>query len=96
VFSFLQKENVPHIVPVRKNGKELKRLLHGNHSRYVQYTMIGTCEPLDHTRAIDVQYLQRRNKKFGNANLGYVVCGIDWKPRKVNLIYKKRSAIESL
>ena len=28
-------------------------------------------------------------------NLGYVVCGIDWKPRKVHLIYKKRFAIES-
>ena len=34
-------------------------------------------------------------KKFGNVNLGYVVHGIDWKPRKVHLIYKKRFAIES-
>jgi putative transposase len=95
VFSFLQKENIPHIVPVRKYGKELKKILRGNHSRYAQYTMRGTGEPLDLTLAIDVQYLQGRNKKIGNVNLGYVVYGIDWKPRRVYLIYKNRFAIES-
>ncbi|MBN2258605.1 MAG: ISH3 family transposase, partial [Anaerolineaceae bacterium] len=95
VFSFLQEENIPHIVPVRKHGKELKKILKGNHSRYARYTMMGTGEPLDLTLAIDVQYLQGRNKKFGNVNLGYVVYGIDWKPRRVYLIYKNRFAIES-
>ena len=95
VFSFLQSENIPHIVPVRKYGKELMKLLRGNHSRYAHYTMRGTGEPLDLTLAIDVQYLQGKNKKYGNVNLGYVVYGIDWKPRKVHLIYKKRFAIES-
>jgi len=95
VFSFLQKENIPHIVPVRKYGTELKRLLRGNHFRYAQYTMMGSGEPIELTLAIDVQYLQGKNKKFGNVNLGYVVYGIDWKPRKVHLIYKKRFAIES-
>ncbi|NMC35274.1 MAG: hypothetical protein GYA36_22875 [Veillonellaceae bacterium] len=82
-FSFLQNENVPHIVPVRKQGKELKNILRGNHSRYAQYTMMGTVEPLALTLAIDVQYLQGRNKKFGNVNLSYVVYGIDWNPRRV-------------
>jgi putative transposase len=95
VFSFLQKENIPHIVPVRKHGKELKKILRGNHSRYARYTMMGTSGPLDLTLAIDVQYLQGRNKKFGNVNLGYVVYGIDWKPRRVYLVYKNRFAIES-
>jgi putative transposase len=95
VFSFLQTEKIPHIVPVRKYGKELMKILRGNHSRYAQYTMMGTGEPLDLTLAIDVQYLQGRNKKYGNVNLGYVVYGIDWKPRKVSLTYKKRFAIES-
>jgi putative transposase len=95
VFSFLQKENIPHIVPVRKHGKELKKILKGNHSRYAQYTMMGTSGPLDLTLAIDVHYLQGRNKKFGNVNLGYVVYGIDWKPRRVYLVYKNRFAIES-
>jgi len=95
VFSFLQEENIPHIVPVRKHGQELKKILRGNHSRYARYTMMGTGEPLDLTLAIDVQYLQGRNKKFGNVNLGYVVHGIDWNPRRVYRVYKNRFAIES-
>jgi len=95
VFSFLQEKNIPHIVPVRKHGQELKKILRGNHSRYARYTMMGTSGPLDLTLAIDVQYLQGRNKKFGNVNLGYVVYGIDWKPRRVYLVYKNRFAIES-
>lgn len=80
VFSFLQKEKIPHIVPVRKYGKELKKLLRDNHSRYAQYTMRGTGEPLDLTLAIDVQYLKGKKKKFGNVNIGYVVYDIDWIP----------------
>jgi putative transposase len=95
VFSFLQKENIPHIVPVRKHGKELKKILRGNHSRYALYTMVGTGEPLDLTLAINVQYLQGKNGKFGNVNLGCVVYGIDWNPRRVYHVYKNRFAIES-
>jgi putative transposase len=95
VFSFLQKENIPHIVPVRKHGQELKKILRGNHSRYARYTMMGIPGPLDLTLAIDVQYLQGKNKKFGNVNLGYVVYGIDWNPRRVYLVYKNRFAIET-
>jgi len=95
VFAFLQNENVPHIVPVRKHGEELKKILTGNHSRYGWYTMIGTGEPINLTLAIDVHYFQGRNEKHGNVNLGYVVHGIDWNPRKVYSIYKNRFAIES-
>ena len=80
---------------MRKHGEELKNILRGNHSRYSQYTMMGIDGPLDLTLAIDVQYLQGRNKKFGNVNLGYVVYGIDWNPRKVYRAYKNRFAIES-
>jgi putative transposase len=95
VFSFLQEENIPHIVPVRKHGQELKKILRGNHSRYARYTMRGTSGPLDLTLAIDVQYLQGRYMKFGNVNLGYVVYGIDWMPRRVYQVYKNRFAIDS-
>lgn len=97
VFTFLQNEDVPHIVPVRKHGEELKKILTGNHSRYDRYTMRGngTGEPVELTLAIDVQYHRGRNEKHGNVNLGYVVHGIDWNPRKVYSIYKNRFAIES-
>ena len=95
VFSFLQKEDIPHIVPVKKHGEELKKILRGKRARYAQYTMMRTGKPLDLTLAIDVQYLQGRNKKYGNVNLGYIVYGIDWKPRRVYRVYKNRFAIES-
>jgi putative transposase len=95
VFSFLQNENIPYIVPVRKHGQELRKIHRGNHARYAWYTMMGISGPLDLTLAIDVQYLQGRNKKFGNVNLGYVVYAIDWKPRRVYRVYKNRFAIES-
>lgn len=56
---------------------------------------MGTYGPLDLTLAIDGRYLQGRNKKFGNVNLGYVMYGIDWKPRRVYQVYKSRFVIES-
>ncbi|MDO9325996.1 MAG: hypothetical protein Q7T80_13685 [Methanoregula sp.] len=95
VFSFLQTENIPHIVPARKYGKKLKKILRVNHSRYAHYMMMGTGVPLELTQVIDVQYLQGKNKKFGNMNLGYVVYVIDWNPRRVYRVYKNRFAIKS-
>ena len=95
VFAFLQNENVPHIVPVRNYGKELGRVLTGNRARYAQYIMQGTGNPIELNLAIDVHYLKGKNGKAGNVNLGYVVHGISWNPRRVYNVYKKRFAIES-
>jgi putative transposase len=95
VFAFLQIENVPHIVPVRNYGKELGRVLTGNRARYAQYIMPGTGNPIELNLAIDVHYLKGKNGKAGNVNLGYVVHGISWNPRRVYNVYKKRFAIES-
>ena len=67
VFSFLQEENIPHIVPVRKHSQELKKILRENHSRYARSMMRGTSGPLDLALAIAVLYLQGWNKKFGNS-----------------------------
>jgi putative transposase len=95
VLAFLQNENVPHIVPVRNYGKVLGRVLTGNRARHAHYIMPGTGNPIDLTLAIDVHYLKGKNGKAGNVNLGYVVHGISWNPRRVYNIYKKRFAIES-
>ncbi|MFA5169102.1 MAG: ISH3 family transposase [Candidatus Omnitrophota bacterium] len=95
VFAFLQTENVPHIVPVRNYGKVLGRVLTGNRARYAQYIMQGTGNPIGLNLAIDVHYLKGKNSKAGNVNLGYVVHGISWNPRRVYNVYKKRFAIES-
>lgn len=95
VFAFLQSENVPHIVPVRNYGKVLGSVLSGNRARYASYTMPGPDFPLDLTLAIDVHYQKGKNGRSGNVNLGYVVYGISWNPRRVYHVYKKRFAIES-
>jgi len=39
VFEFLRNHNIPHIVPVVKKGKKIKKILSGNKSRRDTYTM---------------------------------------------------------
>ncbi|MCK9343881.1 MAG: ISH3 family transposase, partial [Massilibacteroides sp.] len=95
VFAFLQDEGIPHIMPVKKYGAEMNVLLIGNCARNVTYTMKGKGKPLDLNIARDVQYLQGKNGKYGNINLGYVAHGLDWKPRKIYNTYKTRFAIEA-
>ena len=107
VLSYLQKEQVPHIMPVKKNGKKLKRLLKGRKSRSAKYTMGGEYGPVELPIAIKVVYLKGRKKKgkkkngkkakkrHGIENLGYVSYGLDWSPQKVYKIYRKRFGVEA-
>ncbi|MDE4907283.1 ISH3 family transposase [Methanogenium marinum] len=92
MFTFLQDEVIPHIVPVKKHSVEIKALLKGNKSRFGKYTMKSKGKPLEIDIAIDVHYQQG---KHGNVNLGYVVHGIDWTTRKIYSTYKTRFAIEA-
>ncbi len=95
VLLFLKNEDIPHIMLVKKYGVEMNALLIGNCARNATYTMKGKGKPLDLNIAIDVQYLQGKNGKYGNINLGYVAHGLDWKPRKIYNTYKTRFAIEA-
>jgi len=95
VFAFLQGEGIPHIVPVKKHSKEMKELLMGKKSRFARYTMKGKGKPLEMNIAIDVHYQQGKMGKYGNVNLGYVVHGLSWKPRRIYNTYKTRFAIEA-
>jgi len=45
--------------------------------------------------AIDVKYMKGKRGKKGRENLGFVVYGINWNPRKVSTVYRRRFAIES-
>jgi putative transposase len=95
VFQFLQLEEIPHIVPVKKQGVELKSKLKSRKSRYISYTMIGKAGTVDLKIAVDVQYLMGRSNKKGIENLGYVTYGVNWPPRKVCNYYKQRFSVES-
>lgn len=100
VLAYLQREKIPHIMPVKKHGKKLKELLKGRKSRSVKYTMGGKHGPVELPIAIKVTYLKGRKKKgekkrHGKENLGYVVYGLEWGPQKVYSTYQKRFGIEA-
>ena len=95
VFEFLQKNNVPHIVPVIKRGKKMEQILKGNKARREQYVMKNLKKKILLNIVIDVKYLKGKRGKKGRENLGFVVYGIKWSPRKVSTVYRRRFAIES-
>ena len=41
------------------------------------------------------KYLKGKREKKGCENLGFVVFGVKWSPRKVSTVYRRRFAIES-
>ncbi|AKB29087.1 hypothetical protein MSSIT_2368 [Methanosarcina siciliae T4/M] len=95
VFKFLQSNQVPHIVPVVKKGKRMKQILKGNKARSEQYVMKNSKKKILLDIIIDVKYLKGKRDKKGCENLGFVVFGIKWSPRKVSTVYRRRFAIES-
>ena len=95
VFEFLQKNNIPHIVPVVKKGKKMKQILKGKKARCEQYVMKNAKKRIHLDIVIDVKYLKGKRDKKGCENLGFVVFGINWTQRKVSTVYRRRFAIES-
>jgi len=95
VFEFLQSNQVPHIVPVVKKGNQMKHILKGNKARSEQYVMGNSKKNILLDIVIDVKYLKGKRKKRGCENLGFVVFGVKWSPRKVSTVYRRRFAIES-
>lgn len=95
VFEFLRNQNVPHIVPVVKKGKQIKKILNGKKSRLDTYVMKNSKKKILLDIVIDVKYMKGKRGKKGSENLGFVVFGVNWSPRKVSTVYRKRFAIES-
>ncbi len=95
VFEFLKNLNIPHITPVVKKGYRIKKILTGNRNRFDTYLMKNPEKEILLDIAIDVKYLKGKRGKKGRENLGFVVYGINWNPRKVSTIYRRRFAIES-
>jgi putative transposase len=95
VFEFLQNNKIPHIVPVIKRGEQIKQLLNGNKARREQYVMKNSKKKILLNIVIDVKYLKGKRGKKGLENLGFVVFGVKWSPRKISTVYRRRFAIES-
>jgi hypothetical protein len=95
VFEFLQNNKIPHIIPVVKKGEQIKQILKGNKARSEQYVMDNSKKRILLNIVIDVKYLKGKRGKRGCENLGFVVFGVKWSPRKVSTVYRRRFAIES-
>lgn len=96
VFEFLQNKGIPHITPVVRRGYKIKRLLIGRSAIYAEYIMKNPQKKVVRLDiVIDVKYLKGKRNKTGCENLGLVVYGIKWKPRKISNVYRRRFAIES-
>jgi len=95
VLLFLQKKNIPHIVPVVKRGNEIKRILDGRKARDARYVMKNPKDKVQLLIVIDVKYMKGKRGKRGCENLGFVVHEVEWKPRKISNVYRRRFAIES-
>jgi putative transposase len=94
VFAFLQMDNIPHIVPVMRAGREMKALLVGRASHRGSYTLKGK-DAVTVDVIVKNIYQRGRRGKFGVKNLGYVVFGLSWNADRVCNTYSSRFAIES-
>ena len=92
----MQNKEIPHITPVVRRGKEIKQLLIGRKARDAEYVMKNPKKKeIRLNIVIDVKYLKGKRGKNGCENLGFVVYGVNWSPKKVSNVYRKRFAIES-
>ncbi|MHA1286379.1 MAG: ISH3 family transposase [Candidatus Thorarchaeota archaeon] len=95
IFSFLQGNGIPYIVPVRQQGREMMSILDTNRTRYASYTMDGRSGSVDLTVVVRARNRMGTRGRHGRVAYGYVVHGVDWTPRRIFDEYRKRFAIES-
>jgi putative transposase len=95
VFKLLIENDVPFIMPVKKQSNEMIELLIGRKSRFDKYTLNKNTDPLELDIAIRVCYLKGKYHKHELVNYGYVFYGLKWSVKKISKIYEKRFGIES-
>lgn len=96
IFSYLQFANIPHIIPVKEHGAELKRKLKGKKSNTFNYCLNAKSEnPVEVTITDCLVYLKGKKGKHGIKHHAFVVFGLSTSPRLIRMIYKHRFAIES-
>ena len=62
-FEFLQKNTIPHIVPVVKKGKKTNQTVKRKKARCEQYVMNGHKKKIRSDIVIDVKYLKGKREK---------------------------------
>jgi len=96
IVNYCIDNQIPLIMPVKRKGKKiiawLDRKVSGRH-RYTMRSPKHGSARID--VIVDVQNAMGRHGKHERRSFGYVCNLIDWKPRKVFKIYRKRFGIES-
>lgn len=95
VIKLLQLSNVPHIIPVKRQGKKMKELLTGRGSKFEEYTMKDKKCPVTFKLAVVTTYSKGKRGKNKAINYGYVIFGLNWSFRKIFEVYRTRFAIEA-
>lgn len=80
VIKLLQVSEVPHIMPVKRQGKRMKELLSGRGSRFEEYIMKDKKCPVSFACAVVTTYSKGKRKKNKAINYGYVIFRINWNP----------------
>ena len=95
IFSYLKSEDVPFIVPTKRHGTEMKRILSRTSSGFEDYTIKSGEKSVDLTVAIAAINQMGKRKKKGRLALGYIIHGINKSPKQIMKTYKHRFGIES-
>jgi len=96
IFQYLQKERIPHIIPVPKKGAKLNQNLSGKKSKTFKYTLNEKSkDPVELVITDCIVYLKGKKGKHGIEHHSFVVFGTSPSPRNIRKIYRHRFAIES-
>lgn len=96
VCNYCKENHIPLIMPVKNKGRKIKGWLERKVSGRYRYTMRSSKHGSARVDIIvNVQNAMGRRGKQERISYGYVCLYIDWKPRKVFQVYRKRFGIES-
>ncbi len=96
IFRYLQEEGVPHIVPVKEAGVDLKNEVSGNVSKFFSYKLNKNSNDALEIAICDcVVYLKGKRGKHGKRHHAFVICNVPHSFRWVREVYSQRFGIES-
>ncbi|UUX91670.1 transposase [Methanoplanus endosymbiosus] len=96
IFSYLKESDVPHLMPVKQHGEELKKNLKGKKSKSFKHTLNSKSKfPLEIEIVDCIVYQMGKKGKNGVLHRAFVVYKVCKSPKSIRRLYKHRFAIES-
>ena len=96
IFNFLQREEIPHIIPAKMQSSEMKKQVRGRKSKSFTYELNSGKENAVMLNVVDcVLYLNGKKDKHGIEHHAFVIYGLCTVPHHVRSRYKRRFGIET-